>query len=97
LINRLRDAVYWTPRLTVTQLVKESILSTLAQLEATNRSPFPARTQELKPGRPRQTDRLPLRSVFTGPEFMTGTPAEKDHVRALVPVQREEAGRECPA
>ena len=53
LVNQLRDAVYWTPRLTLARVVEESIRSSLAQMESINRGPFPPRTQELKPGRPR--------------------------------------------
>jgi len=52
LLNRLRDAVYWTPRLTLTHLVEESLRTGLAQLESVNRSPFPPRRRELRPGRP---------------------------------------------
>ena len=53
LVNQLRDAVYWTPRLTLVRVVEESIRSSLAQMESSNRGPFPPRTHELKPGRPR--------------------------------------------
>jgi len=96
LINRVRDTVYWTPRLTVTRLVEESIRSSLAQMEATNCGPFPARTQELKPGRPRQTDRLHHPPTLTASEFMNGAPAGTAHVRPLMPMKRKEAGREYP-
>ena len=52
LLDRLRDAVYWTPQLTLAQLVEESLRAGLAHLESMNRSPFPPRAQELRPGRP---------------------------------------------
>lgn len=63
LLNRLRDAVYWTPRLTLTHLVEESLRTGLARLESVNRSPFPPRRRELRPGRPpadQGTDQQPL-------------------------------------
>lgn len=53
LLNRLRNTVYWIPRLTLAGFVETAIHSRLIHMEAVNGGPFPSRAQELKPGRPR--------------------------------------------
>lgn len=52
LIDRIKNAVYWTPGLTLTQLAEESFLKQLAKLEKERGEPFPQRDQPLKRGRP---------------------------------------------
>ncbi|MGQ0810363.1 MAG: hypothetical protein ACT4OO_03965 [Nitrospiraceae bacterium] len=60
LLERLRDAVYWTPGLTLASCIAKAINESLDIMEATNGEPFPKRIQELKAGRP---PRQPLPSV----------------------------------
>lgn len=52
LIERLRNAVYWTAGLTLAGLVARSIEASIAQLESERGAPFPQRESELKIGRP---------------------------------------------
>ena len=51
-IERARNAVYWTPRLTLAALVEEALENWINQLEAERGEPFPPRSGELKTGRP---------------------------------------------
>lgn len=51
-IERVKDAVYWTPGLTVAQLTEEALEAALAKLEKQKGEPFKKRKAELKPGRP---------------------------------------------
>jgi hypothetical protein len=95
LVSRLRDAVYWTPRLTVTRLVEESIRASLAELESINRGPFPPRAQELKPGRPRVRGGLPL-TILPSADSSDGPAPEPVCVRPMAAPLREEVGQECP-
>lgn len=52
LIERLRNAVYWTPGMTLARLVAESLEATITSMEAERGAPFPRREHELKIGRP---------------------------------------------
>ena len=58
LIERARNAVYWTPGLTLAQLVADSLTQSLDALEAQRGEPFPPRQHELSPGRPIQSKPL---------------------------------------
>ena len=49
--ERARDAVYWTPGLTMASLMEEAFVSHLPQTEKTRRTPFPSRGAALKTGR----------------------------------------------
>ena len=51
-IERVKDAVYWTPGLTVAQLTEEALENALDRLEKKNGKTFEKRKSELKPGRP---------------------------------------------
>lgn len=53
LVDRLRDAVYWSPSLTLAWLIAQSLRTTLTQMESLRQSPFPKRTRALRAGRPR--------------------------------------------
>lgn len=53
ILERLRDAVYWTPGMTIAALVSIALTKRLDDMERVNESPFPKRVGELKPGRPR--------------------------------------------
>lgn len=52
-LERLRDAVYWTPGMTIAKLMSLALTKQLDDMETANAAPFPKRSGELKPGRPR--------------------------------------------
>jgi len=52
LVDRLRDAVYWTPGLTLSGLAETAFDAALRDLEAERGTPFPPRRGELRAGRP---------------------------------------------
>jgi len=52
LIDKVKNAVYWTPGLTLAGLAEEALIVAVAQREKGNGKPFPKRTAELKGGRP---------------------------------------------
>lgn len=52
LIDKARNAVYWTPGLTLTALTEEALATALEQLEQNRGNKFPQREGELRPGRP---------------------------------------------
>ena len=69
LVDRLRDAVYWSPSLTLAWLVAQSLRTSLAELESLRQCPFPKRTKALRAGRPRllgQTMNVYSRARLTG-------------------------------
>jgi len=51
LVERLRNAVYWTGHHTLAQIVVNSLEGTLAVMEHANGGPFPRRVGPLKAGR----------------------------------------------
>lgn len=57
LIERLRNAVFYTQGMTLTGLVEQSLSAALAAIEEERGEPFPERTADLQPGRP---SRAPL-------------------------------------
>jgi len=52
LAERVRNAVFWTPGLTVSDLMEEALESHLAKLEKKRGEAFPPRKSPLKAGRP---------------------------------------------
>ena len=52
LIEKARNACFWTPGLTMAALVEGALEKRLAELERKSGKPFPERTGELKTGRP---------------------------------------------
>jgi len=69
LVDRLRNAVYWSPDLTLAWLIAQSLRASLADLETARQGPFPKRTNALRAGRPRlvgQTMNVSLRAKLTG-------------------------------
>ena len=52
LAERIKNAVYWNPELTVAGLAVEGIRRTINEIEKKNQGPYPPRTSQLKPGRP---------------------------------------------
>ena len=64
-VDRLRDAVYWSPDLKLAWLVARSLQASLADLETSRQGPFPKRMMALRSGRPRlvgQSIKVPLRT-----------------------------------
>ncbi len=55
LLERMRDAAYWTSGTTMAGLISSAIEDLLQNLESQNGRPFSPRLQDLKPGRPRST------------------------------------------
>ncbi len=53
LLERMRDAAYWTSGTTMAGLISSAIEELLHNLESQNGGPFSPRLQDLKPGRPR--------------------------------------------
>ena len=51
-IDRAKNAVFWTPGLTLAGLAEEAFVEALEKLEKKNGGPFKPRTSELKGGRP---------------------------------------------
>ena len=51
-IERARNAVFWTPGLTLAGLAEFAFLKALEKLEKENGGPFPLRKADLKGGRP---------------------------------------------
>jgi hypothetical protein len=69
LVDRLRDAVYWSPSLTLAWLIAQSLRTSLTEMESLRQSPFPKRTKALRAGRPRllgQTMNLSPRVGLSG-------------------------------
>ena len=64
LIERLRNAVYWTGHRTLVGLVAEAIEDIVTQMEEVNGGVFPQRVSPLKSGR-RQGTRSPFHSTTT--------------------------------
>jgi len=48
----VKNAVYWSPGLTLTTFTEQALLAHLTRLEKKNGGPFPARKGALKVGRP---------------------------------------------
>lgn len=51
-IDRVKNAVYWTPGLTLSRLAEEALHATVDRLEEARGEPFPRREAELTGGRP---------------------------------------------
>ena len=69
LVDRLRDAVYWSPSLTLAWLIAQSLGTSLREMESLRQDPFPRRTKALRAGRPRlvgQTMNVSPRARLTG-------------------------------
>lgn len=55
LIERVRNAAYWNPRLTIAGISELGIAKIIAEIERENGGPYPPRDAELKGGRPQKT------------------------------------------
>ena len=67
LVDRLRDAVYWSPDLKLAWLIAQSLRASLTDLEMSRQGPFPKRVMALRSGRPRligQSMKVPPRAKF---------------------------------
>lgn len=51
-IERVKNAVYWTPGLTLADLAAEALREAVDRMERKRGEPFPPRKAELKGGRP---------------------------------------------
>ncbi len=52
LIERVKNAAYWNPRLTIAAIAEIGIAYAMEQVEKENGGPYPPRESELKGGRP---------------------------------------------
>ncbi|HET7711998.1 MAG TPA: hypothetical protein VFL80_08725 [Thermoanaerobaculia bacterium] len=52
IINRLRNAVFYTPGLTINGFIEKCIVSIVGEMEKERGSQFPERTENLRAGRP---------------------------------------------
>lgn len=52
LIERVKNAAYWNPRLTIAGIAEIGVQYALEQVEKENGGPYPTRESELKGGRP---------------------------------------------
>jgi len=53
LVDRVRNAVYWSPSLKLSCLIARSLRTSLAEMESSQQGPFPQRKNPLRTGRPR--------------------------------------------
>ncbi|HVE72007.1 MAG TPA: hypothetical protein VNI54_11620 [Thermoanaerobaculia bacterium] len=54
IVDRLRNAVYWTPNVTIAGLVEGCIRETVDRMESERGATFPERTESLRVGRPKK-------------------------------------------
>jgi hypothetical protein len=52
LVERIKNAVYWNPSLTLSGVAMEGIRKALKEIEDQNQGPYRARSSELRAGRP---------------------------------------------
>ena len=52
LVERIKNAVYWNPSLTVSGLAIVGIRKAIEEVETQNQGPYPQRSSELRAGRP---------------------------------------------
>ncbi len=52
LIERVKNAAYWNPRLTIASIAELGVRYAIEQVEAEHGGPYPPREAELKGGRP---------------------------------------------
>jgi len=84
LVEQMRDAVYWTPGLTLAWLIARAVRASLADLETIHQGPFPRRLKPLRAGRPRLVGQsMNVRPLGSG-EGTDGT--GKNALRPVTPV-----------
>src|SRR5262249_17834508 len=52
LIERVKNAAYWNPRLTIASIAEMGIYQAIEAVEKENGGPYPRRQEELRGGRP---------------------------------------------
>lgn len=52
IVEKAKNAAYWTPGMTLSSLAEHALTSHVGELEAERESPFPRRERELVKGRP---------------------------------------------
>jgi hypothetical protein len=50
--ERVKNAAYWNPRLTITGIAEMGIYEAIERIEKENGGPYPPREEELRGGRP---------------------------------------------
>jgi hypothetical protein len=67
LVEQMRDAVYWTPGLTLAWMIARAVRASLTELETVHQGPFPRRLKPLRAGRPRLVGQsMNVRPLATG-------------------------------
>jgi hypothetical protein len=82
LVEQMRDAVYWTPGLTLAWMIARSVRTSLIELEQAHQGPFPKRSKPLRAGRPRLLGQA--MKVQAQPSNNGGTPSGDRTVRTRV-------------
>ena len=52
IIERVKNAAYWNPRLTIAAIAERGIAQVIEEIEREHGGPYPPREEELKGGRP---------------------------------------------
>src|SRR5262249_20575677 len=52
LVDRVKNAAYWNPRLTITSIAEMGIIRAIESIEQENGGPYPTREENLRGGRP---------------------------------------------
>jgi hypothetical protein len=92
LVEQVRDAVYWTPGLTLAWLIARAMSTSLAELHESNQGPFPRRSNQLRAGRPRLTGQsMRIHAPFAAPRKSPqsrDTSVQQDNGTARITGQR---------
>jgi len=67
LLERLRNAVYWTQDRPLAQIIADAIEGAVSEMEESNGGEFPARLAPLKAGRPRRVRLAKPAAPLPGP------------------------------
>ena len=59
LIERVKNAAYWNPRLTIAAIAERGIIQVIEEIEQEHGGPYPPREEELKGGRPIGSTKTP--------------------------------------
>jgi hypothetical protein len=84
LVEQMRDAVYWTPGLTLAWMIARAVRASLTELETVHQGPFPRRLKPLRAGRPRLLGQTMNVGPLSASEGASGT--AKNGIQTAVPL-----------